>query len=140
MARTMHQKIYEILLKHPSGMLSRDLRRMTGMTSAELNHVGDRLKGYRALTTRHYEGRDWLWTAVPGADVSDKRGFARRGQIMPGSRRDHRLALRAEAEAAAAKAKAEADLDARRPLCSRLRHPLDIAWAAFTRQMLTDRR
>ncbi len=139
MARTTVEKVYDYLLKRPEGMLARHLREAMGLTFDQLNHAGDRLKLYGAIKTVKVDARNWRWHAIPGVDVSDKRGnIGRPRSPLP---RSEQRRQRAEERGKAAQAHVDMlQREATLPFCERMKHPLDIAWAAFKQQMLTDTR
>lgn len=139
MAKTTVQKVYDYLLKRPEGMLARHLREAMGLSFDELNHAGDRLKLYGAIRKTKQDARNWRWYAIEGVDVSDKRGNIGRpkSDLSRRAQREQRALLRSTENARRLEM---LEREAKMPLMERIKHPLDIAWAAFKRQMLTDRR
>lgn len=113
-------------------LLASELRSLFNLTGDQLNHMGDRLKRFGAVTVTRESATRWRWTATPGINVADKRGTNRAGVCSPHSRRNLRLANKAAAAAHEARLEQERREQARReatkPIRSHLKHPLDIAW------------
>lgn len=115
-------------------MLAVELRSALGLTSDQLNHLGDRLKRIGAVTvTKEGTGR-YRWTAKPGVNVADRRGLNRVGVCSPHSLANLRKTSEQERDRLL---RERARQDAMRPIRDRLRLPLDIAWYNWHASMKT---